>query len=466
MTWRLQQSTPSSSRVFERRLGYTELSFYYDSLPYGTSDSARHHIVHALGERGIETFSLENVSRAWTEIKQYYPLIGAHVQMDSEGEGGSFIVREDDLRACLPGEVNRGLVSSLNAVDELLQQIVHGRRRLNGQLLAQLYVLERTDIAGHFHVVFHVAHIITDGMSNINLANRFFDSLCSPLAPAELEDRLAIALPTEILDPMVRLPIARQRWLRAISYAIREVRWAKLKGGHTLPLMSHPPGFLETPKSFNAVLSLEPDVSQKIIANCRAQGVTFGHAYSVIAQVAMTRLLCRRYAMGSMSREEWEHRTRQPMITGGPLNLRPFLDKQWIDKGGLNNVGCAISFFWYILPFMPLGSAVTLAVGDGVPSYITLLSKQRFFHRARLVKKQADHVFKHPIFVGIATEHARYRIQRVKEVAERYTERQAAPQAPTLPPSHVLSFVASSMGNVGLFLRGCSSLADLVLASD
>jgi hypothetical protein len=142
----------------------------------------------------------------------------------------------------------------------------------------------------------------------------------------------------------------------------------------------------------------------------------------VLAQVALTRILCRRYIRGNISNDEWEFRKREPMHTAGPMNLRPLLDRDWYDKGGAANVSVSIGFFFYTLPFMPLGLASRLAVGSRLPSFRALLSPERFLLRCNLIKDQAARVTKHPLFFDIATARLLGRVERIKGVAMKWRE--------------------------------------------
>ena len=116
----------------------------------------------------------------------------------------------------------------------------------------------------------------------------------------------------------------------------------------------------------------------------------------------MTRILYRRYLRDEISEEEWEYRKRQPYRTFGPLNLRPYLDKEWFEKGGGGEFVLSISIFAYQLPFMTLGQTEQLQcherdLSGGAPPFSDLLTFDRFLHRARLVKKQAKAFFGHPL---------------------------------------------------------------------
>ena len=167
-----------------------------------------------------------------------------------------------------------------------------------------------------------------------------------------------------------------------------------------------------------------------MIANCRLHDLTFGIAYLPLAQVAMTRVLYRRYLCGEISEEEWAYRMRQPHISGGPFNLRRYLDNAWFENGGGGEFMLSISLFIYQLPFMTLGAGATAkgcqgVWSDGAPPFSELLTFDRFLHRAGLVKKQAMAFFNHPLFLEIVHaghmaygQHTRIRALRRMQHAE------------------------------------------------
>ena len=143
-----------------------------------------------------------------------------------------------------------------------------------------------------------------------------------------------------------------------------------------------------------------------MLANCRLYELTFGTAYLALAQVAMTRVLYRRYLRGEISEEEWAYRKRQPYRTVGSLNLRPYLDKPWYERGGGGEFMLSIRMFAYQLPFMTLGGTEphqyhAQELSNGAPPFSDLLTFDRFLHRAGLIKKQANAFFNHPLFPEI-----------------------------------------------------------------
>lgn len=146
------------------------------------------------------------------------------------------------------------------------------------------------------------------------------------------------------------------------------------------------------------------------------------------------------------------------MVAAGPLNLRPYLDKEWYRKGGGTNASLAIGFYFYHLPFMPLGAATNIRPGDPLPSFDDLLSKKRFAYRCALVRKEADLVLRHPLQYEIGAARFPARIAFGKDVAENWKYKML-PQSPAdrqiLSPQElaengiVFGHGGSSFGNVG-----------------
>lgn len=221
---------------------------------------------------------------------------------------------------------------------------------------------------------------------------------------------------------------------------------------------------LFTPAQSAAVFtSFSSEVSSQIMRSCRKYGITFGNAFPVLSQVALTRVLCRRYINGHISNEEWEYRKKEPMTTGGPLNLRPFLDREWFERGGSNNVSLSISFFLNTLPFMPLGLASTIKPGDALPPFPALLTPARFLLRCNIAKQQARRFIQHPRFLEIAGARAQSRVDRLQGVAvqwkshhEHHTLNPPTISVPDQGATYgpVFSHGGSSLGNVSFFWKG------------
>jgi hypothetical protein len=191
---------------------------------------------------------------------------------------------------------------------------------------------------------------------------------------------------------------------------------------------------------------------------CRSKAIPFGNTFTVLGQVALTRVICRRYIRGDIDKDEWGYRRREPMFTGSPHNLRPFLNQQWFEQGGSSNVSVSISFFFHTLPFMPLGASSGLAPGDVLPEFQDLLSPARFWLRCNLVMQQTRSLRRHPLFpyclvLGREVD-ARKETARCSDAQDGNQEGSdgriisAVEQGQTYGP--VMSYGGSSLGNVGI----------------
>ncbi|KXN86899.1 hypothetical protein AN958_09494 [Leucoagaricus sp. SymC.cos] len=416
--WTLEQ--PST---YVRPLGLTEQIFYWDALFEGTADS----VVSAeieIRRPGTEELIISpaNIERAWISLKLKFPLLGSRI-IQRPDESLWFAVDENRLRTCGPGELHFHVVASAEEALAISSNIPNSARLLSNNVLACLFIFRRTDDLRRFHVLIHAAHSITDGSANAALLRTFLDELSSAKADVEtrdIEERLVLSSSCDDLNPFHRLSIARQRWRLAIGAVVWGNRGSRLRGGHTLPCKVSNITAYQPAGSGNVLATFTKEETQGMLQGCRQLGTSFGSVYPVVGQAALTRLLCRKYVHGEISEAEWEFRKREPMITAGPLNLRPFLDKEWYDSGGATNASLAIGFYFYHLPYMPLGSVSDIRCGSPVPSYDELLSRKRFIYRCGLVKKEADRVLRNPLQYEIGATRYPGRIATGKEVAENW----------------------------------------------
>lgn len=148
--------------------------------------------------------------------------------------------------------------------------------------------------------------------------------------------------------------------------------------------------------------------STLVIANCRKHGITFGAALPILGQMGSSRLLHRRYIRGEIGKEEWEWRRIQPCNTRGPVNYRPYLDKDWYANGGSEIVTLGINYFFLTHHFMPTVSDEWIAhnrhvLKDGAPSFSALLSQGRFVLRSNTIKQKLKKILTHPLLFEIAS---------------------------------------------------------------
>lgn len=408
MVWTLANNATSPSRVFTRPLDNNEIGFFYDAAFNGVADMVEHYLVQTTRE---SLFELSNVTRTWIALKRISPLLGATTkETDHEVPSASFTVAEADLGLVRSGEVDLRSAASEAEVHELVEQLIGGPRQLSLNLLSRVYICARKDNPGLYHVVIHIAHSITDGISGLALVRTFFDILSLPPTTyiPDLEARLALCVGSENLNPHRDLPLARQRWRRAIGWVIHHIRDPKIQGGMTIPrkITTYTPYRAPRPKRLEIPFTEED--SALVIANCRKHGVTFGAALLILAQLGGSRLLHRRYIRGEIGKEEWEWRRIQPCNTRGPVNYRPYLDKDWYDNGGSEAVGLFINYFFFTHPFMPSVSDEWIAnnqhtLEDGAPPFSALLSQGRFVLRSNIIKQQFKKLLTHPLLLEIAS---------------------------------------------------------------
>ncbi|KAI0374887.1 hypothetical protein BV20DRAFT_1010609 [Pilatotrama ljubarskyi] len=462
--WSRIQSTQESGRTFARPLGLTETSFYYDRVFNGTADIVWHYRVEqADTAQARVVFSEDNVKRAWATLKQYYPLLGSRMELQDD-DTVVFVVTERALSQHQPDEVTLRTIDSAEDVEAVVWRNIRDKPMEDGHITARIFILARKDKAGTYEVLFKAAHAISDGISGATIARSFFDVLCSPpIRGPPLEERLAMALPPEALDPALRLSASRQRWRRAVGKVIFLNMRKRLAGGHTIPRTITEETYRTPSLTQRAFLRLSPTETRTILDSCRRNRVTFGSVIPVISQMAFTRFLHRRYLRGDIPEEEWEYRRRQPMHYGGPLNLRPHLDEEWQRKGGASEVSIMIDYYDCTLPFMPspYGTRKDASVPrvDGAPPFSALLSRARFFYRAKLARQQLARAVKHPLLLEIAHARQPLYLLRKKRIVTHWQASLKGEPLPDYPELDTLDAVAPDF----CFTGGVSSVGDMTL---
>ncbi|KAF7294868.1 hypothetical protein MIND_01024700 [Mycena indigotica] len=459
-------SKHSPTRVFTRKLGLNELGFYYDGKINGTADSVSHSTLRAAP--GIVT--LTNVTRVWTMLKHRYPLLGASVyHVDSEPQ---LRVDEDRLASLSVGELTWATVPTKETANALAASIVHEERKLSDALLARVEVWTQNDEPSISHLMIHLAHLITDGVSGTNLLRTFLTFLSSPEdnlngpIPA-IETRLALAVSAESLTPPARsFSLARQRWRKAAGKIISKMQDSKRQGGHTLPRAFGPIAARIPARSAMRRVQLSPAETSRLLQNCRHCRITVGNALPVLAQVALARVLCRKFLRGEIEAAEWEFRRQQPSHTAGPVNIRPYLDSNWYQAGGKENVSVYVGYFYLTASFTPLPR---LSLGDRLPEMTELMSHGRFLLRCNRMKQLATKYLQHPLFFEIGAARLENKIPIQKEVAQKIISGQkfadpntlnASPMEQVRHTGSVFSHAWSTFGNVLSFPSAQNSSPD------
>lgn len=238
MPWTLLNS--SELKTYTRPLGLNESSFYYDRKFNGTMDIVWRYVVQQTDRaHNAAFFTEENVRRTWATLKQWYPLLGARIDESGGLDACKFVVVEHALPHHHPDEVTFTPVSSQAEVEEALRYLLREDPMADHHLTSRVLVFPHKHSPGTYELLFRSAHCIADGVSGATVARTFFDVLVSPPAPIPpLEERLAVALPSDELNPTSQMGISRQRWRRAIAQVTFLNRRRKLAVSH--PSRVHP----------------------------------------------------------------------------------------------------------------------------------------------------------------------------------------------------------------------------------
>ncbi len=247
-TWTLlpPSSTSNAPKTYTRCLGLVESGFYYDSLFSRTADTIRCAEISVLPGFRVDRKKVESV---WKELKRRYPLLGARVQKQPGGGDDDdevrFLVSEDRISSCLPDEItfSNGGVGTWDEAQGFADDLVNteeGGHVLDEGMLARVWVLGREgeqsirdESREVFYVILAVAHVITDGISNMLLLRRFLEGLCGGDGDGngwDWEERLMSCLALEDLNPSKgEMSLARRRWRRAIADVMAGNKFERLK---------------------------------------------------------------------------------------------------------------------------------------------------------------------------------------------------------------------------------------------
>ncbi|KIJ55584.1 hypothetical protein M422DRAFT_24154 [Sphaerobolus stellatus SS14] len=451
----------AEEEIFVRPLGVLETVFAYDRVARGIADTETVFIVVVSSTDSETLFSESNVCRAWGALKCLHPLLGAILSERIDGSGFDFVVKRKKVEEVESRELVFVDVPSDEEAALLLSKMLNEEPRLSSDLLAQLWLIrvvnnDQPPRGITWHVVFQLGHCIMDGTAVYNQARIFFDILASEKTPLRYKQALSFEAylnlhpPIDDLNPH-RHGLPRLRWRRAIAKVIYKNRQSRSDGGHSLPQNT----FQHSAKTplVSAALShtFDQETTTRILKSCRSAGITLGHAMPILCQIAHSRANHGLYSRGVLSRSEWERRIREPMHLGGPINLRPYLDTEWLNAGG-NSQGCvAIAHSDITLPAMPIMSESSGGI-QAHPPFHKLLSKERFLYRCHFAKRKYDLVLKHPLIVEFAEITRQFSFGRTKAVASRWRAlldpTTSAVLVPIIDRHYVFANAVSTMGNL------------------
>jgi hypothetical protein len=213
-----------SDGAYMRSCGYAEQSFYWDSVHNRAVDALENIVINL--RPGIPVhriFNPQNVSRAWIQLKSMYPLLGARIE---EHDGRvKFAVFKGNLRTNRPDEILFKQVSSDEQASGILLEMLNGEKTLSLHHPARIYILTRSDMPQRVHLIYQVAHSVSDGISQATLKTTLLNFLVvDPPCSYRLEDRLALSVSSDTLWRNYPRNSPRHRWRVAIAAIMRQCR--------------------------------------------------------------------------------------------------------------------------------------------------------------------------------------------------------------------------------------------------
>ncbi|CUA67564.1 hypothetical protein RSOLAG22IIIB_07438 [Rhizoctonia solani] len=356
--------------TFTRQLGSNELSYYLPSRADGVNDMYLHLGFHA----PPELITPPRLHAIWAAQRLKHPLLASHIHAGPDVSCAQF-------EYTAPGTVEEAiqlaaeeLVLTSSSKDDLLSNYLNGPRLLSANRTSFLIIARDPEQTHHWHLMLCAMHCIGDGMALHTCANEMLSLLGTggevddlrQVVASELGKKVGVPRPME-----AALPVFSNKLGRAIGMVDDKLLAAKQIGGQAFPKTKG----LER-KTVVPTVSFDEDRTKRILARCKANGVSVSSAIFALCNIAWARML----AKGSVSAEMG---AKLPTLMYTALNTRPWLDQASKDESFFRlNIG----YFNVILPsFVPSDSADV---------------HRTFWHRARLAKAQSSSAVKSPFIIA------------------------------------------------------------------
>ncbi|CAE6511000.1 unnamed protein product [Rhizoctonia solani] len=355
---------------FGRELGCNELSYYLPSRGDGVNDMYLH-----LGfVAPPELVSPARVHAIWATQRLKHPLLASRIVTGSDVGCAKFeYIAPATVDEAIQLAAEESSITS-SSKDDLLSGYLNGPRLLSASRTSFLIIARDPEQDDKWHLMLCALHCIGDGMALHTCANEMLALLGAGGEADELQKVVASELSKRTGVPRsmeAALPDFSNKFGRAIGMVDDKLLAGKQIGGHAFPKTKG----LER-KTVVPTVSFDEARTKRILARCKANGVSVSSAVFALCNIAWARM----FARGAVSAEMG---AKLPTLMYTALNTRP-----WMDQASKNEsfFRLNIGYFNVILPsFLPSDPA-------GV--------HQTFWHRARLAKAQSSSAVKSPFIIA------------------------------------------------------------------
>ncbi|CAE6337170.1 unnamed protein product [Rhizoctonia solani] len=394
----------SNRPKFSRELGCNELSYFLPSRADGVNDM----YLHLSFQAPPELVSLQRIHAIWAIQRLRHPLLASRV---STGPDVSCARFEYDMPTTTDEAIQLAALESFftsSSKDDLLFDYLNGPRLLSASRTSFLIVARDPEQKNKWHLMVCAMHCIGDGMALHTCANEILFLFGVGGGVDELRQVLDLELSKMNGLPRsmeVALPALPSGFKRAVGMVDDKLLAAKQIGGHSFPKAKG-----ATRKTVVPTVSFDEEQTKKILARCKANGVSVSSAIFALCNIAWAKLLSRGTVNAQMG-------AKLPTLMYSALNTRP-----WSDQISKNEsfFRLNIGYFNVILPsFLPSDSTS---------------AHRAFWHRARLAKAQSAAAVKSPFIISRTQITARKREEQAIKWAK-IDDEEAAMRTGLLTPA-------------------------------
>lgn len=397
------QSAPAikvQERVTQvRGLSDNELSYYLPARDAGVNDMYLHHRFTAPSHKATFT----RVLHIWALQLLRHPLLASTIASTGESYDDVRFVHARpanyldamkdasarfDFSRALPS-ASSASTSSSGCNSDIVDTYLNGPRTLGNAALAKLILVapalytpppspgRASAPDGSYELMLCATHFIGDGMALHTLMNDFYTLLGSDKTVHDLEllIREQLAQPTAVelpkgLEACLPVQTGLQEGAGQVAYDQAESR---LIGGQAFP----GPKVRKERRTVVPTFAYGPEDTKRILAKCKANGVTIAHAIFALCNIAWTRV---------------NGPSADPCMMYSALNLRPNM----CPSANTSFFHLAVGYFNIILPSL-------------LPPIPT---SDLLWHRAQSTKAQTIRAVKSPFLVSRSKETMRIRRER------------------------------------------------------